>query len=115
MNKQESIELLQKQLPGFYSVEQVIAIIKGIDEDTTKLSKEQVEDLIQCVKDRVEREIDGYDTKDIVDYDSAEFEISYDNKLTLENVEVSLYSLNGDINDIIDKSITEFFTTNTLV
>ena len=110
MNKQESIELLEKQLPGFYSVEQVIAIIKGIDEETSKLSSEQVENLIQHIKDKAEREIDGYDTKDIVDYDSAEFDISYDNKLELSNVEIHLGSLNRDVMDVIEREVIEFFT-----
>ena len=35
MNKQQTIELLKQQLPGFYSVEQVIKLINDIDVDET--------------------------------------------------------------------------------
>ncbi len=38
MNKQQTIELLQQQLPGFYSVEQVIKLINDIDVDETSQS-----------------------------------------------------------------------------
>jgi hypothetical protein len=35
MNKQQTIETLQKQLPSFYSLEQVISIINGIEDNNT--------------------------------------------------------------------------------
>ena len=35
MNKNQTIELLKNQLPGFYSVEQVISLIEGIEEPKT--------------------------------------------------------------------------------
>ncbi len=47
MTKQQTIETLQKQLPGFYSVEQVIKMINDIEdsESTGTLTDEQINDL----------------------------------------------------------------------
>ena len=109
MNKQQTIELLQKQLPGFYSVEQVISIINDIDETGGKLSSEQIEQLTQSIQDRVARAVKTFDTSDIVDYSTAEFEISYNNVLELNNVDVDLDNLNDEIEGTIESSVTEFF------
>ena len=47
MTKQQTIETLQKQLPGFYSVEQVIKMINDIEdsESTGILTEQQIIDL----------------------------------------------------------------------
>jgi hypothetical protein len=109
MNKQQTIELLQKQLPGFYSVEQVISIINDIDETGGKLSSEQIEQLTQSIQDRVARAVRNFDTSDIVDYSSAEFNIGYNNTLELDCVDVDLDSLEDEIEGTIESSVTEFF------
>ena len=111
INKQQTIELLQKQLPSFYSLEQVIAIISDIKEEDTKLSSAQVADLIQCVEDKVSSVIENADTEDMVDLSSAEFEISYDNKLELSCVDLSMGDLDVNVKKAIDESITDFFAT----
>ena len=110
MNKQQTIELLESQLPGFYSQEQVIAMIKGIEDDA-KLSSAQIADLIQCVEDKVSRVIENADTEDMVDLSSAEFGIGYDNKLELECVDLSMGDLDVNVKKAIDESITDFFAT----
>jgi hypothetical protein len=111
MNKQQTIELLESQLPSFYSQEQVIAIIKGIDEETPKLSSAQVADLIQCVEDKVSRVIEDADTEDMVDLSSAEFDINYDNRLELSRVDLTMGDLCNDVKTAIDSSITDFLAT----
>jgi DNA replication protein DnaD len=52
MNKQQTIELLQKQIPGFYSLEQVINIIKDI-EDTVEVRAEISDELIESIVDEI--------------------------------------------------------------
>jgi hypothetical protein len=50
MTKQQTIELLQQQLPGFYSVEQMIKIISEI-EDTPSISIN--DELIESIVDEI--------------------------------------------------------------
>jgi hypothetical protein len=109
MNKQQTIELLQKQLPGFYSVEQVISIINDIDETGGKLSDKQIEELTQSIQEKVSRAIRNFDTSDIVDNSSAEFNIGYHNTLELDCVDVDLNSLEDEIEGTIESTVTEFF------
>ena len=52
MNKQQTIETLQKQLPSFYSLEQVISIINGIEDNNTLN-----DDLIQMIMKKINKNI----------------------------------------------------------
>ena len=114
MNKQQTIELLQKQLPGFYSVEQVISIINDIDADSNKVSEEKLTEIAEGVYDVVEKKMRNTDASDIVDFDSAEFNISYNNQLELENVDISSDTIAEMVSNEIKEYLTEFFTPNEL-
>ena len=85
MNKQQTIETLQNQLPSFYSLEQVINIINNIEDNSNTLS----DDLIQAVIKSTRNALDN-DRSELVDCDSAEFDISYDNRLELSCVDIDV-------------------------
>ena len=114
MNKQQTIELLQKQLPGFYSVEQVISIINDIDADSNEVSEEKLNEIAEGVYDVVEKKMRNADTRDIVDYDSAEFNISYNNQLELEGIYISSDTIAEMVANEISDYLKEFFTPNEL-
>ena len=114
MNKQQTIELLQKQLPGFYSVEQVISIINDIDADSNEVSEEKLNEIAEGVYDVVEKKMRNTDARDIVDYDSAEFNIEYDNKLELDNVDISSDTIAEIVSNEISDYLKDFFTPNEL-
>ena len=84
MNKQQTIELLQQQLPGFYSIEQVINIIKDIEEDKVEDKVEFSDELINSISEYIADE--GLDL--IVDYD---LEMSY------KEVELSSVDIDRDV------------------
>ena len=86
MTKNQTIDLLKSQLPGFYSVEQVINLIEKIEDDSSrKITTDDIERAIDNVINSFER-----DTEDIVDYTSVEFNISYDNRIEVESVGLNL-------------------------
>jgi hypothetical protein len=114
MNKQQTIELLKKQLPGFYSVEQVISIINDIDAGSSELSEEKLTEIAEGVYDVVEKKMRNTDARDIVDYDSAEFTIEYDNKLELDCVDISSDTIAEIISNEISDYLKDFFTPNEL-
>ena len=83
MTKQSTIELLEKQLPGFYSVEQVIKLINDIEEsDSFEITDEMVRTLSSDIAEALESE-----GTDIVD----------DYTLTMNYKEVELDSI--DLNE----------------
>ena len=112
MNKQQTIELLQKQLPGFYSVEQVISIINDIDAGSSELSEEKLNELTENIYDIVEKKIRNADASDIVDYGSADFSIEYDNRVALDNIDISSDTIAEMIANEISDYLKEYFTTD---
>ena len=83
MTKQETIDVLGKQLPGFYSVEQVIKLISDIEEsDSFEITDEMVNSLSSDIAEALSSE-----GTDIVD----------DYALTMDYREVELDSI--DLNE----------------
>jgi hypothetical protein len=82
MTKQSTIELLEKQLPGFYSVEQVIKLINDIEEsETFEFHSDSIKELTNNIADALDSEgtdlIDDYDlsmNSREVELDSVEFD-----------------------------------------
>ena len=102
MNKQQTIETLQKQLPSFYSLEQVINIINSIEDNNNTLN----DDSIQMIMKRISRSL--HDSSELVDQDSAEFELDYDNRIQLSNVDVDIDKIleivEEELNDCVEQN-----------
>ena len=71
MQKQETIDLLKSQLPGFYSVEQVIKMIEDIEDtkQSTLFTDGQISELVGDIVDGIDGE--GMDLIDDYDFFSA--------------------------------------------
>jgi len=98
MNKQQTIETLQKQLPSFYSLEQVINIINSIEDNNSTLNDDSIQMIIKSIRRSL------MDSSDLVDHDSAEFEIGYNNQIELSNIEVDIEG----ILDIVAEELNDF-------
>ena len=85
MTKSQTVDLLKNQLPGFYSVEQVINLIEKIEEGSSR--RITTNDIGRAI-DKVINWIDNNE-RDIVDLDSAEFEISYSNHLECVGIQIN--------------------------
>ena len=109
MTKQQTVELLQKQLPGFYSVEQVIKIINDI-EDGQSFDGEQIDDLVETIREKVENRLRRLDSSDIVEFDTAEFELN-GNEISLYTVDVASVSIADEAAIAAEGAIKEFFKT----
>ena len=103
MNKQQTIETLQKQLPSFYSLEQVINIINSIEDNSNTLS----DDLIQAIIKSTRRALDN-NSSELADRDSAEFELGYDNRIELSCIDVDVDRIldifEEELNDCVEQN-----------
>jgi len=100
MTKQQTVELLKQQLPGFYNVEQVINIINGIEDSSqTSLDEDQLEEIADDIYDNVRKALGSMYSGDLIDTDSAEFSL-YDKTIELDSVDI-------DKDSIADTIITE--------
>ena len=105
MTKQQTIELLEKQMPSFYSLEQVIEIVKGVSEGSSSLSAEKLEELIEAINAAVKNELYRADADELVDYSSVEFTIN-SNYIELDSIDTDI---KVDFEDEIRDVLTEFF------
>ena len=107
MNKQQTIELLQQQLPGFYSVEQVIKLINDIDVDETSqptaplsLTEDQLEDIKEKIYNAIDRCMGNMYSDDLVNVDSAEFSLN-GNEIQLDSVDVNTDEIADNIHSVV--------------
>ena len=84
MTKQQTLDTLKSQLPGFYSAEQVIALIEGIEESATVplgFTDEQRDELVNSIAD----EIADLGMDVVADYDLS---MSY-NEVEIDSIDFS--------------------------
>jgi len=106
MTKQATVELLKQQLPGFYSVEQVISIVSGIDDEQPQLFKfdetklEEIRDkIVSDVYDKVGDALSDMYDDDLVDTSSAEFSLN-GNEIQLDSVDVDKDNISDKVSDV---------------
>lgn len=106
MTKNQTIDLLRNQLPGFYSVEQVINLIEKIEEEKVqsapKLTLDQLRDLTQSIVNAIEEEAQR---DNIVNFDDVELELGWDRKIEVTDVPINFDA----IRDCVEEQLTEFF------
>jgi len=105
MTKQQTIELLEKQMPGFYSAQQVVDLIKGISEGSSSLSGEKLEELVEAINSKIKEGLENSDADELVDYSSVEFSIN-SNYIELNSIDTDI---KVDFEDEIRDVLTEFF------
>ena len=112
MTKQETIDLLGKQLPGFYSVEQVIKMITDIEEPEATainpLTDFQIQSLIKTIHVAIGDNASDIDN-DCIDKDSAEFSMNYNNCVELDSVGFDTDQIVDTITNGIDDTIEKWF------
>jgi hypothetical protein len=91
MNKLQTIELLQQQLPGFYSVDQVIKMINDIEDVEPEISDELIESIVD--------EIVNLDLDLIEDY---ELEMNY-REVEISSVNISSREVKRAIESALGK------------
>jgi len=110
MTKMQTVELLQKQLPGFYSVDQVINLINDIEEDgqARAYNENQIENLLETIDDKVEIAIRNMYTDDLVDLSTAEFSLS-GNEIQLDSVDANTSEIVEKVMEEVRKVLLDFF------
>jgi hypothetical protein len=109
MKKADLIAQLEgaKALTSVVSIDNVIALIQGLDpevrvEKVLGMSQELAED----IANKIERALD-YNSSDLVDMDSAEFELNYDNRIELNRVDVNVSDIMEHVVATLDNFVIE--------
>ena len=104
MNKNETIELLEKQLPGFYSVDQVIELIKGIEGGTNDLN---IDSLVEVIQEHIRNEIGNMSSDNACDFSSAEFSLDH-NTIELDCVDLECSNIASEAVNGLEDVIEDF-------
>jgi len=112
MTKNQTIELLEKQLPSFYSLEQVINMIKAIEEETPTLNEDKIGELLGEVEESIQTAIKELNNDEVVDFDSIELNLNYDNKIEIEDVSINSDVIQDAVQEAVNKTICEFFNSS---
>lgn len=109
MTKENLIAQLEgaKALTSVVSIDNVIALIQSIEpvvivEKEFKLTPEFAEE----IANKIERALD-YNSSDLVDLSSAEFELNWDNRIELNRVDVNVYEIMEHVTGALDQLIEE--------
>lgn len=109
MKKADLIAQLEgaKALTSVVSIDNVIALIQQLDpevrvEKVLGMSQE----LAEQIADKIERSLD-YNSDRFVDVDSAEFELSYRNEITLTSVDIDVREIIEHVTASLEEFIIE--------
>ena len=106
MKKEQLIAQLEgvKVLSTQVDIDKVIALIQQLEsEKKGGLTQELAEE----IADRIERSLDNNSMNDLVDCDSAEFEINYDNRVELIAADVNVSGIMDHVTACLDEFIKE--------
>ena len=108
MKKADLIAQLEgaKALTSVVSIDNVIALIQGLEEVRVEKVLGMSQELAEDIADKIERALD-YNSSDLVDRDSAEFELNYDNRIELTQVDISVREIMTHVSAALDEFVIE--------
>jgi hypothetical protein len=105
MKKVELIKQLEaaKALSSQVDIDKVIVLIEQIESEA-KIGITQA--LADEVANRIERVLD-HNSEDLIDLDSAEFELTYDNRIELRSVDANCYGIMEHVGAVLNEYVIE--------
>lgn len=102
MKKEELLAALEqaKSLSSQVDIDKVVELIKRLETPTF------TQELADEIANKIELCLDN-NSDDLVDLDSAEFELNYDNRIELNRVDVSVSEIMEHIVAVIDDFVSE--------
>ena len=109
MTKENLIAQLEgaKALTSVVSIDNVIALIQGLE---AEIKVEKVfgitQELAETLGEKIQRALD-YNSDDLVDKDSACFEINYNNQVELCEVNIDVYEVMKHVEAVFEEFVIE--------
>ena len=105
MKKENLIAQLEgaKVLSTQVDIDKVIALIQQLESETTGGLTQELADKIA---ERIGETIDN-NSSDLVDCDSAEFSLNYDNRIELDNADINVSEIMDHVCSCLNRFVTE--------
>jgi hypothetical protein len=105
MKKVNVLESVQSSVSSIFSKEDVISLINSIEESNFDVSS--IIKKIENLQSTISYELQNLNSDDVVDYDSVEFSISYQNKIEIDDINVNIDRLNEIVEGCIEELVNE--------
>ena len=109
MKKENLIAQLEaaKALSSQVDIDKVIALIQQLEQEQKQVKVFGItEDLAATINDKIQRVLD-HNSSDFVDRDSANFEISYDNRIELTDCDIDIYEVMRHVEAVVAEFVLE--------
>jgi hypothetical protein len=109
MKKENLIAQLEgaKALSSQVDIDKVIELLNQLEAEVKEIKVIGItQDLAESIASRIERALD-FNSDDLVDRDSAEFEINYDNRIELSGCQINVYDTMSHVTACIDEFVVE--------
>jgi hypothetical protein len=109
MKKENLIAQLEgaKALSSQVDIDKVIELIQQLEAEQKQVKVFGItEDLATTIGDKIQRALD-YNSDSLVDKDSACFEISYDNRVELTEVNIDIYEIMRHVEAVVSEFVLE--------
>lgn len=103
---EEAKQKLNNGFGSIYSREDVIALLDSIVMPEQKPSAD-VEEILQKVKQVIRDKFYNVDKEDLIDDDSAEFSIGYNNRVELDSIDLDLDSFRDEIESAVFEEVRQ--------
>ena len=105
MKKEQLIAQLEgvKVLSTQVDIDKVIALIQQLESEK---KGGLTQDLAEEIAERIESVLDN-NSSDLVDCDSAEFSLNYDNRIELDNVDINVSEIMDHVASVLNRFIKE--------
>jgi len=95
----EGVKVLSTQV----DIDKVIALIQQLE---TKTKGGLTQDLAEEIAERIESTLDN-NSSDLVDCDSAEFSLNYDNRIELDSADINVSEIMDHVASVLNRFIKE--------
>jgi len=105
MKKEQLIAQLQgvKVLSTQVDIDKVIALIQQLESEK---KGGLTQDLAEEIAERIERTLDQ-NSSDLVDTDSAEFSMNYDNRVELDNADINVSEIMDHVASVLNRFVVD--------
>ena len=109
-------EQVLNAFPSVFTKDDVIKILEDIQSSIpepkpqSSISAERIEKLKSDLLESIYDKVIELDSDDVVDFDSAEFEIRYLNTVELNSIDWNSEKINDKVEEAVDEVLHDFFT-----
>jgi len=112
-NIQQAVASVQNAFPSIYTKDDVVKLLESIEIEAPKsgfkVTRDQIDELLENLQSRLDKNANNLDTSDVVDTSSVEFSIGYGNTIEIDSIDVYSDQISSEMMSGVQDVIEDFF------